>query len=153
MPDSIIRLAKSAVTSEQFHLLNPLSQFHLQNNLHTSKFKMASSCHYSSTSIPVPLLGTPLNTISHFSDHLAYLPNALQHSRQIHQRGCSFLRSPSSIIYPSWTVSPVPGPSIIPANNDPNWEDASTTNTIKANRPTSSTCSWSKLCQSDNTNK
>ena len=50
---------------------------------------------------------------------------------------------------------PVPGPSIIPADNDPNWEDAHTTNPITnlaANRPTSSTRSWSKPCQSDNTN-
>ena len=52
---------------------------------------------------------------------------------------------------------PVPGPSIVPADNDPNWEDAPTTNPITndniANRPTSSTCSWSKPCQSDNTNE
>jgi len=50
----------------------------------------------------------------------------------------------------------VPGPSIIPVDNDPNWEDApanpSTNNNI-ANRPTSSTHSWSKPCQSNNTNK
>jgi len=41
-------------------------------------------------------------------------------------------------------------------DNNPYWEDAPanpTTNTIIANRPTSSTCSWSKLCQSDNTNE
>jgi len=41
-------------------------------------------------------------------------------------------------------------------NSDPNWEDApanpSTNNNI-ANRPTSSTRSWSKPCQSNNTNK
>ena len=52
---------------------------------------------------------------------------------------------------------PVPGPSIVPADNDPNWEDAPTTNPITnnniANRPTSSTCSWSKPRQSNNTNK
>ena len=51
---------------------------------------------------------------------------------------------------------PVPGPSIITANNDPNWEDASTTNPITnltANRPTSSTHSLSKPCQSENTNE
>ena len=50
---------------------------------------------------------------------------------------------------------PVPGPSIIPVDNDPNWEDAPTTNPITnlaANRPTSSARSWSKPCQSDNTN-
>jgi len=51
---------------------------------------------------------------------------------------------------------PVPGPSIILADNDPNWEDAPTTNPITnliANRPTFSTRSWSKLWQSDNTNE
>jgi len=51
---------------------------------------------------------------------------------------------------------PVPGPSIILADNDPNWEDAPTTNPITnltANRLTSSTRSWSKLWQSDNTNE
>jgi len=42
---------------------------------------------------------------------------------------------------------PVPGPSIVPADNDPNWEDA------PANRPTSSTRSWSKPHWSDNTNE
>ena len=50
---------------------------------------------------------------------------------------------------------PVPGPSIVPADNDPNWEDAPAnpgTNNNIANRPTSSTRSRSKLCQSDNTN-
>ena len=73
---------------------------------------MASSHHNSST--PVPLLGTPFNTISCFSD------------------------------------------SIVTADNDPNWEDVSAnpiTNNNTANRPTFSTCSWSKPCQSDNTNK
>jgi len=48
------------------------------------------------------------------------------------------------------------GPSIIPADNDPNWEDAPTTNPITnltANRPTSSIRSWSKPWQSDNTNE
>jgi len=51
---------------------------------------------------------------------------------------------------------PLPGPSIIPADNNPNWEDAPTTNPITnltANRPTSSTHSWSKSRQSDNTNE
>ena len=51
---------------------------------------------------------------------------------------------------------PVPGPSIILADNDPNWEDAPTTNPITnltANRPTFSTRSWSKLWQSDNDNE
>ena len=42
-------------------------------------------------------------------------------------------------------------------DNDPNWEDAPTTNlttnTITANRPISSTHSWSKPHQSDNTNE
>ena len=51
---------------------------------------------------------------------------------------------------------PVPGPSIVPADNDPNWEDAPTTNpdtNLTANRPTSSTRSWSKPCRSENTNE
>ncbi len=50
---------------------------------------------------------------------------------------------------------PVPSPSIVPVDNNPNWEDAPTnpiTNNI-ANRPTSSTCSQSKSCWSDNTNE
>ena len=115
---------------------------------------MASSRRNSST--PVPPLETPFNTISHFSDQMAYPPNAPQHSRQIHQRGCSSPRSPSSTIQPAQTVLPVPGPSIVPADNDLNWEDAPTTNpntNLIANRPVSSTCSWSKPCQSDNTNE
>ena len=51
---------------------------------------------------------------------------------------------------------PVPGPSIILVDNDPNWENTPTnpiTNTTIANRPTSSTYSWSKPHQSKNTNK
>ena len=51
---------------------------------------------------------------------------------------------------------PVSGPSIIPVDNDPNWEDAPAnpiTNTITANRPTSSTHSQSKPYWNDNTNK
>jgi len=115
---------------------------------------MASSRHNSST--PVPLLGTPFNTISYFSDQMAYPPNAPWRSRQIHQRGCSSLRSSSSTIQPSRIVSPVFGPSIIFADNDPNWENAPTTNPITnltANKPTSSTHSWSKPHWSDNTNK
>ena len=104
----------------------------------------------------VPPLGTPFNTISCFSDQMAYLPNVPQHSRWIHQRGCLSPRSPSSTIQPSQTVLPISGPSIIPVDNDPNWEDApanpSTNNNI-ANKPTSSTCSWSKPYQSDNTNE
>jgi len=114
---------------------------------------MASSHHNSSTSTPVPLLGTPFNTISCFSDHLTYPPNAPQQSRWIHQRGCSSLRSPSSTIHPGQTVLPIPSPSIVPVDNDPNWEDAPATNTITANRPTSSTHSQSKPRQSDNTNE
>ena len=117
---------------------------------------MASSCHNFSTSTLVSPLGTPFNTISHFSDYLAYLPNALQHSRRIHQRGCSSLRSSSSTIQPGWLASPVPGPSIIPTDNNPNWKDVPATNPITnltANRPTSSTCSWSKSHKSDNTNE
>ena len=41
-------------------------------------------------------------------------------------------------------------------DNDPNWEDAPTTNlntNLTANRPTSSTRSWSKLRQSNNSNE
>jgi len=115
---------------------------------------MASSRCNSST--PVPLLGTPFNTISCFSDQMAYPPNVPWRSRRIHQRGWSSLRSPSSTIQPAQTVSPVPGPSIVPADNDPNWEDAPTnpsTNNNIANRPISSTHSWSKPRQSDNTNE
>jgi len=62
----------------------------------------------------------------------------------------------SSIIQSGWTALSVPGPSIIPTDNDPNWENASTTNPITnltSNRPTSSTCSWSKPYWSDNTNE
>ena len=87
---------------------------------------------------------------------MAYLPNVLWCSRRIHQRGCSSLRSPSSTIQPGWTVLPVPGPSIIPVDNDPNWEDAPAnpiTNTTTANRPTFSTRSWSKPHQSENINE
>jgi len=115
---------------------------------------MASSRYNSSTL--VPLLGTPFNTISRFSDQIAYLPNAPRCSRRIHQRGRSSLRSPSSTIQPARIVLPVPGPSIIPVDNDPNWEDAPTnpsTNNNIANRPMSSTRSWSKSRQSDNTNE
>jgi len=94
--------------------------------------------------------------ISCFSEPMAYPPNAPRHSRRLHQQGRSSPRSPSSTIQPARTVLPVLGPSIVPADNDPNWEDApanpSTNNNI-ANRPTSSTCSWSKLHWSDNTNE
>jgi len=116
---------------------------------------MAFSCCNSSTSTLVPPLGTPFNTISCFSDHLAYLPNAPQWSRWIYQRGHSSPRSPLSTIYPGQTVLPVPGPSIVPVDNNPNWKDAPTNSTtnLTANRPTSFTCSWSKPCQSNNTNK
>ena len=51
---------------------------------------------------------------------------------------------------------PIPGPSIVPADNDPNWKNAPTTNPITnltSNRPTSSTYSWLKLYQSNNTNE
>ena len=52
---------------------------------------------------------------------------------------------------------PVSGLSIVSTDNNPNWEDAPTTNpttnTTTANRPTSSTRSWSKPCQSENTNE
>jgi len=136
-----------------------LLQFHLQKTIltfHTSKSKMASSCYNSSTLTLVPPLGTPFNTISCFSDYLAYLPNISQHSRWIHQRDQSSLRSSSSTIQPGQTVLPVSGPSIVTVDNDPNWEDAPTTNPITnltANRPISSTHSQSKPCQSNNTNE
>ena len=109
---------------------------------------MASSHHNSSTSTPVPPLGIPFNTILHFSNYLAYLPNTPQYSRQIHQRGYSSPRSPSSTVHSGQTALPVTGLSIIPVDNDPNWKDTPITNPITnltANRPTSSTCSWSKL--------
>ena len=61
----------------------------------------------------VPPLGTPFNTILHFSDNLAYLPNTPQHSRQIHQRDQSSPRSPSNTIQSGQTVSSILGPSII----------------------------------------
>ena len=146
---------KSAVTSEQFRLLNSLLQFRLQpTRLCTSKVQIASSRHNSSTLVPP--LGTPFNTILHFSKPMAYLPNAPRCSRWLHQWGRSSPRSSSSIIQPARTVLPVPGPSIVPADNDPNWEDAPTTNPITnltANRPISSTRSQSKSHQSDNTNE
>ena len=146
---------KSAVVSEQFCLLNSLSQFCLQPTwLRTSKVQMASSRHNSST--PVPPLGTPFNMILCFSDQIVYPPNAPRRSRRIHQRDRSSPRSLSSTIQPAWTVSPVPGPSIIPVDNDPNWEDTPTTNpntNLAANRPTSSTCSRSKPRRSENTNE
>jgi len=118
------------------------------------KVQMASSRRNSLT--PVPPLGTPFNTILRFSDQMAYLPNVPWHSRWIHQRGCSSPRSPSSTIQPGRTVLPVPGPSIVPVDNDPNQEDTPTTNLITnltANRPMSSTRSWSKPHRSDNTNE
>jgi len=115
---------------------------------------MASSRCNSSTLVPP--FGTLFNMISHFSDQMAYPPNMPQYSRWIHQRGHSSLRSPSSTIQPGQTVLPVTGPSIVPVDNDPNWEDApanpSTNNNI-ANRPTSSIHSWSKLHWSNNTNE
>ena len=115
---------------------------------------MASSCHNSSTL--VPLLGTPFNMILCFSNQMAYPPNAPQCLRQTHQRSCSSLRSPSSTIQPSQTVLPVSGPSIVSVDNNPNWENAPTnlsTNNNITNRPTFSTCSWSKSCWSNNTNE
>ena len=115
---------------------------------------MASSHCNSST--PVLPFGTSFNMISHFSDQMAYLPNVLQYSRQIHRRGHSSLKSSSSIIQSGQTFSPVPSPSIVSVDNNPNWEDAPANpinNTTTANRPTSSTCSWSKPHQSDNINE
>ena len=51
---------------------------------------------------------------------------------------------------------PVSGPSIVPVDNDTNWEDAPTTNlntNLTANRPMSSTRSQSKLRRSDNSHE
>ena len=87
---------------------------------------------------------------------MAYLPNTPQHSRQIHQRDCSSPKSSSSTIQPDQTVLPVSGPSIVPADNNPHWENAPTnpiTNTTTANRLTFSTHSQSKPYQSENTNE
>ena len=89
---------KSAVTSEQFHLLNPLLQFYLQFNLTNSHFKVQMALSHYNSSTPVPPLRTLFNTISCFSDQMAYPPNVPQCSRQIHQRDCSFPRSSSSTI-------------------------------------------------------
>jgi len=117
---------------------------------------MASSHYNFSTSTLVPLLGTLFNTILHFSKYLAYLQNAPQCSRQIYQKGQSSLRSLSSTIQPGQTALSVPGLSIVPVDNDSNWENTLATNPITnltANTPTSSTCSWSKLHQSNNTNE
>ena len=145
-PDSIIRLPS---------LLSLLSSSICYSTctLHF-KVQMASSCRNSSTLV-LPL-GTLFNRISCFSDQIAYLPNVPQYLRQIHYRGHSSPRSPSSTIQPGRTVSPVSGPSIVPADNDSNWENAPAnpfTNTNTANRPTSSTRSQFKLCQSNNTNE
>ena len=115
---------------------------------------MAFSCHNSSTLVPP--LGIPFNTILCFSDQMAYPPNTPWCSKWIHQRGHSSLRSFSSTIQPGWTVLPIPSPSIVPADNNSNWKDAPTnpsTNNNIANRPTSSTHSWSKPHRSDNTNE
>ena len=139
--------SKSAIVSEQFYL---------QNNSYTSKSKMAFSCYNFLTSTPVPLLEIPFNTILCFSDHSAYLPNALWHSKWIYQRGHLSLRSLSSTVYSGQTALPVSGPSIIFVDNNPNWKDVPTTNpntNLTANRPTSSTHLWSKLYQSNNTNE
>jgi len=115
---------------------------------------MASS-HCNSSTL-VPLLRTPFNMILRFSNQMAYPPNAPWHSRWIHQRGRSSPRSPFSTIQPGQTVLPVSSPSIVPTDNDPNWKDAPTTNSITnliANKLTSSTYSWSKPWRSDNTNE
>ena len=59
------------------------------------------------------------------------------------KRGHSSLRSFSSTIQPSQIALPVSGPSIIFVDNDPNWKNTPTTNSITnltANRFISSTC-------------
>jgi len=117
---------------------------------------MASSYYNSSMLTPVPLLGTPFNTISYFSNNLTYLPNAPQCLKHIHQRDWSSPRSPSHIIQHGQIVSSIPGLSIISVDNDSNWEDAPATNPVTnltSNILTSSTCLWSKPCWSNNTNE
>ena len=89
---------KSAIAFKQFCLLNPLSQFCLQFNLTNLHLKVQMASSHCNSSTPVPLLRIPFNTISGFSDQMAYLLNALQYSRWIHQRGRSSPRSPSSTI-------------------------------------------------------
>ena len=113
------------------------------------KVQMAFFHHNSSMSTLVLPLGISFNTISHFSDNLTYPPNALQHSRHIHQKDQSFPRSPSYTIQSTWTVLSVSSLSIVSVDNDLNWEDAPAINLITnqtSNKPTSFTCSWSKLC-------
>ena len=70
----------------------------------------------------------------------------------IYQRGWSSPRFPTYTIQPAQIVLPVPGPSIILTDNDPNWENNSITN-LTTNRPNSSTHSQLKLHHSNNTNK
>jgi len=51
---------------------------------------------------------------------------------------------------------PVFEPSIVPVDNNPNWENTSTTipiTNLTANKLTSFTCSWSKPYQNNNTNE
>jgi len=85
-----------------------------------------SLTHLEST--PVSLLRTSFNIILYFSDNLtrAYLPNTPQYSRYIHQRGWSSPRSPTCTIQPVWTVLPISDPSIVPTDNDSNWENCQT---------------------------
>ena len=106
------------------------------------KVQIAFSCCNSLISTLVPLLETPFNIILCFSNNLTYLPNTLQCSRHIHQRDQLSSKSLSYTIQPGQTVSPVSGLSIISADNNYNWENASATNTINNltfNRLTSST--------------
>ena len=85
---------------------------------------------------------------------MAYSPNTPWQSRWIYQRGHLSLRSLSNTIQPGWTTLPVPAPSIVSVDNDPNWEDASAnpTTNLTANRSTS-TYSQSKSHQSNNINE
>jgi len=104
----------------------------------------------------VLLLGTSFNIILCFSNNLAYLPNALQYSRCIYQRGQSFPRSSFYTIQPGWTVSSVFGPSIVSVDNNFNWKNAPVTNPVTnltVNKPTFFTCSQLKPRWSNNTNK
>jgi len=117
---------------------------------------MAFSCCLGLTL--VPLLKIPFNTILYFSNNFSgtYLPNTLQHSRYIYQKGQSFLKSPIYTIQFTQTVLFVSGPNIIFMDNNSNWKDAPTTNpttNLISNRLNSSTYLWLKLCQSNNTNE
>ena len=154
VPDSIIRLQ---VCCHFWVVLSAKSSVTVLSAIHfTSHFKVQMASSHRNSLTLVSLLRTPFNTILHFSELMAYPPNAPWHSRRLHQQDQSSPKSLSSTIQPGWTVLPIPSPSIVTVDNDPNWEDAPTTNpntNLTANRPTSSTRSWSKPYRSKNTNE